>query len=54
MTNTRQWGIIAGVIAVLGTGLYLASTKLGADDGIIPFTTNAEKLVNGDFTQCLT
>lgn len=31
MTNARQWGIIAGVIAVLGTGLYLASTKLGAE-----------------------
>ena len=24
MTNARQWGIIAGVIAVLGTGLDLA------------------------------
>jgi thiol-disulfide isomerase/thioredoxin len=31
VTNARQWGVIAGVIAVLGTGLYLASTKLGAE-----------------------
>lgn len=31
MTNKGQWGIIAAVIAVLGTGLFLASTKLGAE-----------------------
>ena len=31
MTNKGQWGVIAAVIAVLGTGLFLASTKLGAE-----------------------
>jgi thiol-disulfide isomerase/thioredoxin len=31
VTNKGQWGIIAAVIAVLGTGLFLASTKLGAE-----------------------
>ncbi len=40
MTNARQWGIIAGVIAVLGTGLYLASTKLGAE--LFPLKIGAE------------
>ncbi len=31
MTNKGQWGVIAVVIAVLGTGLFFASTKLGAE-----------------------
>ena len=31
MTNKGQWGIIAAVVAVLGTGLFLASTRLGAE-----------------------
>ncbi len=31
MTNKGQWGVIAAVVAVLGTGLFLASTKLGAE-----------------------
>lgn len=31
MTNKGQWGIIAAVVAVLGTGLFLTSTRLGAE-----------------------
>ena len=31
MTNKGQWGVIVAVIAVLGGGLFLASTKLGAE-----------------------
>jgi len=31
VTNKSQWGIIAVVVAVLGTGLFLASTRLGAE-----------------------
>lgn len=31
MTNKGQWAIIAAVIAVLGAGLFFASTRLGAE-----------------------
>ena len=31
MTNRGQWGVITAVIAMLGAGLFLASTKLGAE-----------------------
>lgn len=31
MSDRRQWLIIAGIVAVLGGGLFLASTRLGAE-----------------------
>lgn len=31
MTTKGQWGVIAAVVAVLGTGLFVASTRLGAE-----------------------
>jgi thiol-disulfide isomerase/thioredoxin len=31
VTNKGQWGIIAAIVAVLGTGLFLTSTRLGAE-----------------------
>jgi thiol-disulfide isomerase/thioredoxin len=31
VTNKGQWGIIAAVVAVLGTGLFLTSTRLGTE-----------------------
>lgn len=31
MSDRRQWAVVAAVIAVLGTGLWLATTRLGAE-----------------------
>lgn len=31
MTTRTQWGIVAAVVLVLGLGLFLASTRLGAE-----------------------
>ena len=31
MSTARQWAIIAGIVAVLGTGLTVAATRLGSE-----------------------
>lgn len=31
MSDRRQWLLVGGIVAVLGAGLYLASTRLGAE-----------------------
>lgn len=40
MTNKGQWGVIVVVIALLGGGLFLASSKLGAE--LFPLKIGAE------------